>query len=105
MLHRAGLRQVPTAHEEDVVGVADGVQAVGDDHLGGRRRQLVQHLFQQLLGHRVDIGRGLVEDQDLRLAQHRAQEGDQLLLAQRQALAPGLDRRRQALVEARDEGG
>ena len=50
--------------------------------VAGRRSE---YLFQQLFGDRVDIGGGFVEDQDFRLAQHRAQEGDQLLLTQREA--------------------
>ena len=67
MFHRAGECDVSGVHEEDLVYVVDGVQAVSDDDLGGVRGKLGQNLFEQLLGDGVDVGGGFVEDQQLGL--------------------------------------
>ena len=62
-----------------------------------------QDLLEQLLGDGVDVRRRFVEDQDLRLPQHRAHEGDELLLPQADAVAAGGHLRLEPLLEAREQ--
>src|SRR3546814_13683443 len=56
-------------------------EAVGDDEAGAVDPQRVHGLLDQHLGAGVDGARGLVEDQDRRLGQEGAGDGQQLLLA------------------------
>ena len=44
----------------------------------------VERVLDQRLGDRVDVGGGLVQDQDARVGQHGAGDADQLALAHRQ---------------------
>ena len=53
--------------------------------------QSLESALDGALGPHIDVRRGLVEDQDPRLGQQRAREGDQLPLARRQADAPLAD--------------
>ena len=55
------------------------------------------------LGVQVDVGGGLVEDQDARIDQQCARDADALALAARQALAAFADQRVVALRQAQDE--
>src|SRR5436305_6103504 len=82
VLHRSGQRYTARVDEEDLIHVVDGVQAVRDDHLRGLGGELVENNFQKLLGYRVDIGGGFVENQQFGLAQRGAHERDELLLSQ-----------------------
>ena len=61
VLERARRRHRAAVHEEDLVGVLDGVEAVRDDHLGRARRQLLQRALEQLFGHGVDVGGRFIE--------------------------------------------
>src|ERR1700691_2737882 len=80
MFHGAGECDGSGVHEEDLVYLVDGVQAVRDDDLGGLRGQLGQNLFEKLLGDGVDIGGGFVEDKQLGTSQGGAHKCNQLLL-------------------------
>ena len=70
---------------DDQVGVADRRQAVRDDEGGPAVQQAPQRLLDLALGADVDRARRLVEDQDPRVGEQRAREGDELALAERQA--------------------
>src|SRR6185312_2685298 len=91
VLHRARERNLTGVHEEDLVDIRNRVQAVRDDDARCRCRQFVEDLLQQFLRYGVDVRRGFVEDQQFGLAQRRAYEGDDLLLAQADAVAAGGD--------------
>ena len=71
-----------TAVENDqAVGVAQRRQAVGDGDRGAPAHEIVERLLDFLLGCCVDRGRGLVEDQDLRIDEQGAGDRDALALA------------------------
>ena len=62
-----------------------------------------ERVLHQPLGFVVERGRGLVEDQDRRVLQHRARDRDALALAAGQQRAVLADRRVHALRQAVDE--
>jgi hypothetical protein len=55
----------------DPVGVADRGQAVGDDQAGAASEQHLQRPLDRQLGEAVDVGGGLVQDQDAKLISWR----------------------------------
>ena len=59
-------------------GVADGAEPVGDDEDGLADDQLAERLLDQLLALGVERGGGLVEDEDRRVAQEGAGEGERI---------------------------
>ena len=65
----------------DAVGVLHGGQAMGDDEDRAPLHQLGQRLLDQELALRVEIGRGLVQDEDGRILQEGAGDGQALPLA------------------------
>ncbi len=67
--------------------------------------QLVENLFQKLLGDGVDVGGGFVENQQVRTAQCGAHEGDELLLAEADVVAAAGDLGIQAFGKAREQAG
>ena len=68
-------------HHQDGVGVADRREAVGDHEAGAVRAQRRHRLLDEHLGAGVDRAGGLVEDQDRRVGEEGAGDGEQLLLA------------------------
>jgi hypothetical protein len=66
---------------DDAPGLADRREAVGDHDRGAPGEQAAQAGFDAALGVQVDVGGGLVEDQDARVGDQRAGERDQLALA------------------------
>ena len=56
-------------------------------------RRRAQTLLHQQLGEGVDVGGGLVQDQDARVGQQRAGEGDELALAHAEVAAALADGR------------
>ena len=88
MLHDAAVVQ-----NQDVVGPADGAQAMGDDDARASGQQPVDGPLQELLGGRVEPRRSLVEHHQARIAQEDAGEGQQLRLPGRQTLAAALQHR------------
>src|SRR5690242_1391148 len=103
VLHRTCKGDGAGVHEEDLVYLVDRVQAVRDDHLGGLRREFGQNLFEQLLGDGIDIGGGLVEDQQLGIPQRGAHERDKLLLAEADSVAAVGDLGFEAFGETREQ--
>ena len=76
----AALDDPPVVDDEDLVGVAHGGQAVGDDDDGAPGRQAGQGGVDVALGGRVGLGGGLVQDQDRGVLEVGARQGDALAL-------------------------
>ena len=64
-----------------LVRIADGGQAVGDDEAGAAVHQAQQRFLDSGFGARVHAGGGLVQDEDARVGQDGAGDGQQLTLA------------------------
>src|SRR6185437_2685251 len=80
-------------------------EAVGDDDGGAAFAQVGQGELHRDLALRIERAGGLVEQQDARVAQQGAGQGDALALAPRQALAAGADRGFVAQRQGGDEVG
>ena len=87
----AHLDDAPFLQSDDLVGVADGAQAVGDD----QRRAAPQHRFQRLLDQVLRLGvhrrGGLVQDEDTGVGQDGPRQRQPLFLAPAQLDAPLAD--------------
>ena len=78
---RAALRDATVVNHQNAVRILDGVQAMGDYEQGFARAQLVYRLLDGALVVGIDAGGGLVEDDDGRVLQDAARDGDALALA------------------------
>lgn len=85
------LNHVPVAEAEDDVRVLDSGQSVGDDDHGPRLLGLLEHALDELLGLGVEGRRGLVEQQQARVADQGPRDRQALLLPARQEHAPEAD--------------
>ena len=77
---RAALGDVSSVDDEDLVGVTDRGQAVGDDDDGPPGRQPGQGLMDVALGGRVGLGGGLIQNEDGGVLEVGARQGDALTL-------------------------
>ena len=93
----------PLVQDQDLVGVDDGGEAVGDDQRGHAAAEAAQAPLDGLLGGAVQGRGGLVQDQDARALEDGAGEGHALLLAARQLEAALADQRGVAVGQAGDE--
>src|SRR4029078_7747997 len=88
-LHQFGvaalLDDLAVLEDDDQVGVADRREAVGDDERRSAREENAEGLFDLPLGTDVDRRGRRVEDQDPRVGEQCASQGDQLALAKREA--------------------
>ena len=80
-----------TIHDDQSVGFAQRAQAVGDGNCGAALDQIVERLLDFLLGLGIDGRSGFIEDQDARVDQQGAGDGDALALTAGQALAAFAD--------------
>ena len=64
---------------EDAVGLAHGGQAVGDDEHGSALADAREVFLDDALGFVIEGAGGLVEDQDARVGNERAGDGDALV--------------------------
>ena len=80
----AGFDDPAAFDHEDLVGAADGGQAMGDHDRRLALHQPVQRVEDELLAFRVQARGGLVQDQDRQVADQGARDGDALLLSARQ---------------------
>src|SRR5262245_55459002 len=103
MLHRTGWSNLSRIDEENLVGVRNCIQAVGDDDFRRGCRQLIEDLPELLFGDGVDIRRSLVQNQYLRIAQHGTHEGDDLFLTQTNGVPCRGYLRLESLVETRKQ--
>ena len=77
----------PAVEQHDPVGQADGREAVGDDQRRAPLHEDAQRRVDALLHLDVDGAGGVVEDQDGRVDQQGAGDGDPLALAARERVA------------------
>src|SRR5215831_4772314 len=78
---RAGFADASPFENDDFVGPADSGKAMGDYDHGASVHQIGQRLLYQHFGFGVQMGGGFVEDEDGRVLQKRARDGDALPLA------------------------
>ena len=80
LLVAAAFGDTAVIKDNDFIRIANRTQAVGDD----QRRAPLEHSFQglldQVLGLGIHRGSGLVQNQDARVGQNRAGQGETLLL-------------------------
>ena len=76
LLVRAGGGDAPALEDEYFVGHAHGAQALGDDEGGPADHQPFQRQLNQALGFGIDARGGVVEQQDARVFQQGAGDGD-----------------------------
>ena len=103
LLVRADLGDAAAVEHDDLVGVADGREPVGDRDRRPALGQPLERLLDGALGLRVERGRRLVEDEDRRVAQDRPRDRDPLPLAAREAVAALADDGLVAVREAGDQ--
>ena len=94
------LHDPAVTHDEDEVGVAHGGEAVGDDEGGAAADDRVDCGLDALLRDGVHGGGRLVEDEDLRLGENGAREGDELLFAGGEQIAALADVAVEPLLKA-----
>ena len=73
--------------DEDLIGVGDRRQAVGDHERGAPTERFGECLLHMSLVFGVEMTRRLIEDHDRRILQQHAGNGEPLLLATRQSVA------------------
>jgi hypothetical protein len=75
------LRDAAVLHDQDLVGAPDRRQAVGDDDRCAAAEQPVERALDENLRRAVDVRGRLVEDENARIGEERACNGDQLAFA------------------------
>ena len=100
---RSVLDDPAVVEHDDEVGAADRREPVGDDERRSPGEQPAQAALDPPLGADVDRRRRLVEDEDARVGEQRAREGDELALAEREPEAALADLRVVAVRELGDE--
>ncbi len=89
--------------DDQAIGAAQRAQAVGDGDGGAAVDQVFQGRLDFALGFGVDRGGGFVEDQDARVDQQGAGDGDALAFAAGEGLAALADQRIVAVGQSQDE--
>ncbi len=69
------LHDVPIAHDQDHIRIADGGEAVRYDEAGATVHQFFHGALNEHFGTGVDRAGSFVQDQDLRVCQHSASDG------------------------------
>ena len=100
---RAALGDDALVEHQDLVGVDHGRKTVRDHDRRASARDALQRRLNLPFGETVERRRRFVEDQNRRRLQHRARDGDPLLLAARKLEAPLSDRRLIAKRQRADE--
>ena len=103
LVERAGLDDPSVLKHQNARRIAHGGEPVGDDEGGAAFHDFVERQIDALLGHRIERAGGFVEDQDRRVLEQRAGDGEPLPLAAGEQPAALADRRLQAAVVAVDE--
>ena len=81
LLVRAAFGDAAVGNDDDLACGADGGQAVCDDERGAVLCQLVKRVLDLRLGQRVKGARRLVKDEDGRIFEENARDGNALLLS------------------------
>ena len=81
LLVRALLDDLAIVDDDDLVRIADRGQAMGNDETGAAFHQAQQRFLDARFGARVHAGGGFVEDEDARVGQDGAGDGQQLALS------------------------
>src|SRR5467141_1973904 len=81
------LRDTTILQDDDLVGIADGAQAVSNGDDGAPLHEAFERLHHQPLRLGIERRSGLVEDEDGRVADDRARDADALPLATGERLA------------------
>ena len=81
----AAFYDVAFAEDEDIVGVFDGGEAVGDDEGGAAFHEGVHGALDDLLGAGVDGRGGFIQDKDWLIGDDGTGDGELLLLTLREA--------------------
>ena len=100
---RAARDDAPAAEHEDEVGVGDGGDALGDEHLRGVRIAFAQGRAQRRVGAVVERAGGIVEHEDVRMPAERAGDHHALLLPAGEVVAAHVQLGLKALLVADDE--
>src|SRR5579883_2132329 len=80
----AVLHDAAGVDDEDAVAISDGCEPVRDEDGGPSAEALVERVLDELFAHGVERARRLVEDEDVRIGQERAGDGQALALTARQ---------------------
>jgi hypothetical protein len=83
--------------------MTDRAEAMGDDETGAAGHQRSEGLLDEPLVFRVELAGGFVENQDVRIGEHGAGDGDALALPAGEAQAALADRRVVTLGQFGDE--
>ena len=97
----AGFADGAVAKHDDDIGVADGGEPVRDDEAGAALHQFLERLLHEPFAFGVERAGRLVEDQDGRVLEQRAGDGDALALAAGDFDAPLADEGRVAFGKLR----
>ena len=89
--------------DQDAAGIAHGGEAMGDDEGGSALHHLIERPVTPRLGHRIERAGGFVENEDRRVFQQRAGDGEALAFAAGEKPAALADARFEAFGIALDE--
>ena len=99
----AGFDDEAVLDDEDAVGMHDRRQSVGDDDRGAALAEFGDRLLHVVLGFGIERRGRLVEQDDRRILDQRARDGDALALPAGELQAVLADRGIVAIREVRDE--
>ena len=89
--------------DQDEVGGADGAEPLGDDEAGAPAHQALQRQLDEVLGFGIYAGERIIEDEDARILEQGAGDGDALLLSAGERHAALADMGGIALRQFQDE--
>jgi len=84
-----GLNDMPLLHYDNLIRVADGREAVSDDEAGAVAHEFHHGVLDMQLGAGIHRGGSFVQNQDLRIAEKCAADGEQLALPLREVRTGG----------------
>src|SRR5690349_2377370 len=100
---RSGLDDPPLIEDDDPVGPLDGRETVRDDEHGAPLEERLERLLHEKLRFRIEARGRLVEEEDGRILEDGARDGEPLTFAAREAYAPVSDLRAVPLGHVEDE--